>query len=127
LTGPAPAGKIYYVSAIDPDVAGQLAEELPRDVFVGIVRSFEQDLARLVRQMVDATRANDVEEYRRAAHGLAGAAGSIGAKTLEAMARQAMRRDDRTPAQQMILGIGAEAKAALAELAVLANGAAGPA
>ena len=110
------------MNAIDPDVAGQLAEELAPDIFVVIVRSFEQDLARLVRQMVDAARANDVEEYRRAAHGLAGAAGSIGAKALETMARQAMRRDDRTPAQQMILSIGAEAKAALSELAVLSRG-----
>ena len=109
------------MSAIDPEVAGQLAEELPRDVFVRIVRTFEQDLAKLVRQMVDAARAGDVAEYRRAAHGLAGAAGSIGAKALEILARQAMRPDDRTPAQQMILGIGQEAKAALSELAVLAS------
>ena len=108
------------MSAIDPDVAGQLAAELPRDVFVGIVRTFEQDLARLVRQMIDAVRSGDTEEYRRAAHSLAGAAGSIGAKALEALARQAMRPDDRTPAQQMILGIGQEAKAALGELAALA-------
>jgi HPt (histidine-containing phosphotransfer) domain-containing protein len=110
------------VSAIDPDVAGQLAEELPRDVFVSIVRSFEQDLARLVCQMVDAAQAENVDEYRRAAHGLAGAAGSIGAKALESLARQAMRSDDRTPAQQMILGIGQEAKAALSELSALAAG-----
>ena len=95
-------------------------------MFVGIIRSFEQDLARLVRQMVDAARADDVEDYRRAAHSLAGAAGSIGAKSLEAMARQAMRRDDRTPAQQMILGIGAEARAALSELSVLAQGTSRP-
>ncbi|WP_198381245.1 Hpt domain-containing protein [Roseomonas sp. KE2513] len=113
------------MSAIDPEVAGQLAEELPRDVFLGIIRSFEQDLARLVRQMVEAAHTDDAEEYRRAAHSLAGAAGSIGARSLEAMARQAMRRDDRTPAQQMILGIGAEAKAALSELSVLARGASG--
>ncbi|SHJ84505.1 Hpt domain-containing protein [Roseomonas rosea] len=108
------------MSAIDPDVAGQLAEDLPRDVFVSIIQSFEQDLARLVRQMVEAVHAGNTEEYRRAAHGLAGAAGSIGAKTLEALARQAMRSDDRTPAQQMILGIGEAAKVALAELAALA-------
>jgi HPt (histidine-containing phosphotransfer) domain-containing protein len=108
------------VSAIDPEVAGQLAAELPRDVFVGIVRTFEQDLARLVRQMIDAARAGQVEEYRRAAHGLAGAAGSIGAKSLESLARQAMRSDDRTPVQQMILGIGDAAKAALTELAAMA-------
>jgi HPt (histidine-containing phosphotransfer) domain-containing protein len=110
------------VSAIDPEVASQLAEELPRDVFVSIVRTFEEDLARLVRQMVDAARGGDVVEYRRAAHSLAGAAGSIGAKALETLARQAMRSDDRTPAQQMILGIGHEAKLALSELAELAAG-----
>lgn len=110
------------MSAIDPEVASQLAAELPRDVFVVIVRTFEQDLARLVRQMVDAARVGDVPEYRRAAHGLAGAAGSIGAKALETLARQAMRSDDRTPAQQMILGIGQEAKEALSELAELAAG-----
>jgi len=109
------------VSAIDPDVAAQLAMELPRDVFISIVRGFEQDLARLVGQMIDAARANDAEDYRRAAHGLAGAAGSIGARPLESLARQAMRRDDRTPAQQMILRIGDEARAALAELAALAG------
>ncbi len=94
-------------------------------MFLGIIRSFEQDLARLVRQMVEAARTDDAEEYRRAAHSLAGAAGSIGARSLEAMARQAMRHDDRTPAQQMILRIGAEAKAALSELSVLARGAGG--
>ncbi|TPG60572.1 hypothetical protein EAH89_04225 [Roseomonas nepalensis] len=109
------------MSAIDPQVAGQLAEELPHDVFVRIIHTFEQDLARLVRQMVDAARAGDADGYRRAAHSLAGAAGSIGAKTLESLARQAMCRDDRTPAQQMLLGIGAEATAALSELAVLAR------
>jgi HPt (histidine-containing phosphotransfer) domain-containing protein len=108
------------VSAIDPDVAGQLAGELPRDVFVSIVRSFEQDLARLVREMVEAARTGQAEDYRNAAHALAGASGAIGAKTLEALARQAMRSDDRTPAQQMILGIGEAAKAALTELASLA-------
>jgi len=100
-------------------VAGQLAEELPRDVFIAIVRSFEHDLARLVRQMVASAKAGDAEEYRRAAHGLAGAAGSIGAKGLEALARRAMDRNDRTPAQHTILGIGEEARAALSELATL--------
>ncbi|MFH5926005.1 Hpt domain-containing protein [Roseomonas xinghualingensis] len=109
------------MNAIDLETTGQLAAELPRDVFVGIVRTFEQDLARLVRQMVEAAREGQVEEYRQAAHGLAGAAGSIGAKSLEALARQAMRPDDRVPAQQMILSIGEEAKAVLSELAVLAG------
>ncbi|WP_424136931.1 Hpt domain-containing protein [Roseomonas chloroacetimidivorans] len=108
------------MNAIDPEVASQLAAELPRDVFVSIVQTFEQDLARLVRQMVDAARADSAEEYRRAAHALAGAAGSIGARTLESLARQAMHPADRTPVQQMILGIGDAAKAALSELSSLA-------
>jgi len=127
LTEPLPSRKFDHVRAIDPEVAGQLAEELPRDVFVGIVRSFEHDLARLVRQMVEAAKAGDAEEYRRAAHGLAGASGSIGAKGLEALARRAMDRDDRTPAQSAILRIGEEAKAALSELAALVAEREGPA
>ncbi|WP_426959247.1 Hpt domain-containing protein [Muricoccus radiodurans] len=110
--------------AIDPEVAGQLAAELPRDVFIGIVKTFEEDLARLVRQMVEAARAGRPEDYRRAAHGLAGAAGSIGAKSLEALARQAMRSDDATPVQQMLTEVGQEARAALTALSALAAGAA---
>nr|WP_280842978.1 Hpt domain-containing protein [Pararoseomonas baculiformis] len=98
-----------------------MAAELPRDVFVSIVQSFEQDLARLVRQMTDAARDGDVSGYRQAAHALAGASGSIGARSLEALARQAMRPDDDVPARQMILSIGQEAKQALEELAVLAG------
>lgn len=119
LTACHSGGQFARVSAIDSETTGQLAAELPRDVFLSIVRTFEQDLARLVRQMVESARTGQVEEYRQAAHGLAGAAGSIGARTLESLARQAMQPDDRTPAQQMILSIGEEAKAALAELAVL--------
>ncbi len=107
------------MSALDPEVAASLAAELPHDVFVSIVRTFETDLARLGREMVEAAKAADTEGYRRAAHGLAGAAGSIGALRLEALARQAMRRDDTVPPATMLREIGGEAKAALTELALL--------
>lgn len=107
--------------AIDPEIAGQLANDLPREVFVTVVRTFETDLARLVRQMVAAANAGDLEEYRRGAHGLAGAAGAIGAKPLETLARQAMDPRDATPPHQLIPVIGAAAEAALIELARLAR------
>jgi HPt (histidine-containing phosphotransfer) domain-containing protein len=108
------------VKAIDPEIARQLAAELPRDVFVGVVRTFEADLARLVQQMVDALDTGDMETYRRNAHSLAGAAGSIGARRLEAMARQAMSLE-AAPASGSVLELGAEAKAALAELMALSS------
>ena len=107
------------MSALDPEVARSLAADLPRDVFVTIVKTFEQDLARLVREMVEGARASDEEAYRRAAHGLAGAAGSIGALKLEALAREAMRAGDTVPPVQRLREIGAEARAALTELAAL--------
>ncbi|WP_376095272.1 Hpt domain-containing protein [Roseomonas sp. CCTCC AB2023176] len=107
------------MSALDPEVARSLAADLPHDVFVSIVRTFEQDLARLVREMVEAAKVSNEDGYRRAAHGLAGAAGSIGAKRLEALAREAMRYDDVMPPAQRLRDIGAEARAALTELAAL--------
>jgi HPt (histidine-containing phosphotransfer) domain-containing protein len=104
------------VSAIDPEIASQLAADLPRDVFVNVVRTFEADLARLVRQMAEAASSGDQEEFRRGAHGLAGAAGAIGALKLEALARQAMNPRSTTEPEQAILGLSAAAEAALAEL-----------
>jgi HPt (histidine-containing phosphotransfer) domain-containing protein len=108
------------VKAIDPEIARQLAAELPHDVFVGVVRTFEADLARLVQQMVDALTRGDMAAYRRNAHSLAGAAGAIGARQLEAMARKAMNQDV-VPASGAVLALGAEAKAALAELMTLSS------
>jgi HPt (histidine-containing phosphotransfer) domain-containing protein len=108
------------VKAIDPEIARQLAAELPHDVFVGVVRTFEADLARLVQQMVDALKAGEMDSYRRNAHSLAGAAGAIGARRLEALARQAMS-PGAPPAAAAVLELGAEARAALAELMSLSS------
>ncbi|MBE9604484.1 Hpt domain-containing protein [Acetobacteraceae bacterium H6797] len=109
------------MSAIDPEIAGQLATDLPRDVFRTIVQTFEVDLARLVSEMIAAVKANDLEEYRRGAHGLAGAAGAIGARDLERAARRAMDPKDQTPPVTMIRDIGSLAQAALTELSALAR------
>lgn len=107
--------------AIDPDIAGQLASDLPRDVFRTIVQTFEVDLARLVSEMITAVKAGQIEDYRRAAHGLAGAAGAIGALQLERVARRAMDSRDQTPPGIMIREIGTLAQDALGELALLAK------
>jgi HPt (histidine-containing phosphotransfer) domain-containing protein len=108
------------VSAIDPDIAGQLAADLPRDDFVRIVRTFEEDLGRLARVLEESVAAGDEDGYRRAAHSLAGAAAAVGATRLEQVARVAM--DHRNPADPRVLAVQVrhEAAAALAELADLA-------
>lgn len=108
------------MKAIDPEIARQLAAELPHDVFVGVVRTFEADLARLVQQMVDALETGEIESYRRNAHSLAGAAGSIGARRLETLARQAMSLD-MPPSAAAVQELGNEARAALAELMSLSS------
>lgn len=110
------------VKAIDPEIARQLAAELPHDVFVGVVRTFEADLARLVDQMVDALEAREMDSYRRNAHSLAGAAGSIGARRLEGLARQAMS-PEVAPTTAAVQELGKEARAALAELMSLSSAA----
>lgn len=104
------------MSAIDPDIARQLAADLPREVFVNILHTFEADLARLVRQMVAAAGTGDIQDYRNGAHGLAGASGAIGALRLEALARLAMNPQDTTPPDQALPALIEAAEAALLEL-----------
>jgi HPt (histidine-containing phosphotransfer) domain-containing protein len=109
------------VSAIDPEIAGQLAADLPLDDFVRILRTFEADLGRLAAELDQAVAQRSLDGYRRAAHSLAGAAAAVGARRLEAVARIAMdhRRTDNPLmiAQQ----VRHEAALALAELAELAE------
>jgi HPt (histidine-containing phosphotransfer) domain-containing protein len=97
-----------------------LASDLPRDDFVRIVRTFEDDLGRLARLLEASVAAGDEDGYRRAAHSLAGASAAVGAKRLEQVARVAM--DHRSTADPRVLAIQVrqEASAALSELAALA-------
>ncbi|MBO1075766.1 Hpt domain-containing protein [Roseomonas marmotae] len=106
------------MKAIDPAFVRQLASELPRDAFIGVVRTFQADLARLVQQMVASSAAGEMEAYRRGAHGLAGAAGSIGARRLEELARRAMLPDSAA-APDSVGVLEDEAASVLSELAGL--------
>ncbi len=109
------------MNAIDPDIPAQLAADLPRDDVVRILRTFEEDLGRLARELSAAAGAGEAEAYRRAAHSLAGAAAAVGAKRLEQAARIAMDRRDATEPRLLAARIAEEAAAALAELSRLAD------
>lgn len=109
------------MSALDPEVASQLAEDLPPEVFRRIIATFEDDLARLTRELQLAAAAGDAQAYHRAAHSLAGAAAAVGARRLEAQARIAMDpRQPEAPAA-VLPRLSAESQAALSELRVLAG------
>jgi hypothetical protein len=111
----------WDVSAIDPEIAGQLASELPRDDFVRIVRTFEDDLGRLAVQLEAAVAGGDIDGYRRAAHSLAGAAAAVGARRLEQVARVGMDHRSTVDPATVALHVRHEARAALLELAELAE------
>ena len=108
------------VSALDPSIAEQLAQDLPPEDFRRIVETFEDDLGRLAGELDRHGLAGNLDGYRRAAHSLAGAAAAVGATMLERTARIAMDpRANLTPAQ-LVPMIRAQARAALEELAALA-------
>lgn len=107
------------MNALDPQVALQLAAELPPDVFAEVAHTFEADLGRLVWEMRQAVLREDAESYRRGAHALAGAAGSIGARVLESLARQAMKPAGPAPTHQHLQEVEAALQATLAELRTL--------
>ncbi len=109
------------MSAIDPDIAGQLAADLPREDFVRILRTFEADLGRLALALEAAAGGGDTDGYRRAAHSLAGAAAAVGARRLERVARVAMDSRSQADPISLALQVRDEAQAALRELAELAG------
>lgn len=104
------------MSILDPQIASQLAAELPSDVFAEVVRAFEADLGRLTGEMRQAALREDAESYRRNAHALAGAAGSIGASALEGLARQAMKAPEAVRDPETLTEIEAALQATLHEL-----------
>ncbi len=98
----------------DLGFAAQLAEDLSEEDLRLVLSVFRTDVQRLTGTMAGAATAADGTAFRRAAHGLAGAAGAVGAARLEAACRQAMA--------------GGEAlEGALAEIQVLAEAALGDA
>ncbi|MDJ0386716.1 Hpt domain-containing protein [Roseomonas sp. E05] len=80
----------HDVDVLDPQIALQLAAELPPNVFDEVVRTFAADLSRLTGEMRQAAQRADAEGCRRSAHALAGTAASIGAQALERQARLAL-------------------------------------
>lgn len=109
------------MSALDPTVAGQLAEDLPPDVFRTIIATFEEDMTRLVQELQAAHEAGDGDGYHRAAHSLAGAAAAVGAVGLEREARIAMDHRQPEPAETVLPRLMTEARGALEALHALIN------
>jgi hypothetical protein len=78
------------VCDLDRDTAESLARMTPAGHFARIVDSFAADLTRLAHDIEVGQRSGDQAAIRRAAHGLAGAASSVGAARLAELARQGM-------------------------------------
>ena len=108
------------MSALDPSIAEQLAQDLPAADFRRIVETFEDDLGRLAGELEHAGLSGNLDAYRRAAHSLAGAAAAVGAVLLERTARVAMDPRSSLPPVQLVPIIRAQAKVAIEELAELA-------
>jgi HPt (histidine-containing phosphotransfer) domain-containing protein len=107
------------VPALDPATIDQLAASLPAEELARILRSFEDDLARLAADYEAAAGAGERDSARRAAHALAGAAAAIGARRLEAAARRAMLAPDAAADPALTAAIRGETAAALGALAAM--------
>lgn len=74
----------------DLGFAAQLAEDLTPEDLRLVLGVFRTDVQRLTAALAAALAAADEAGFRRAAHGLAGAAGAVGAARLEQASRVAM-------------------------------------
>ncbi|HEY0421253.1 MAG TPA: Hpt domain-containing protein, partial [Acetobacteraceae bacterium] len=81
-----------------PRFAMQLMEDLEPDDLRLILSVFQSDVARLTGVLRLTAKAGDDTGFRRAAHGLAGASGAVGADALERACRAAMARPGMAPA-----------------------------
>lgn len=75
---------------VDPVFAADLANDLSAVDYVRLLHLFRQDVTQLSEAISRAAAAADEAGFRRAAHGLAGAAGAVGAQELEAACRTVM-------------------------------------
>jgi hypothetical protein len=103
---------------------GQLAEDLSPEDLRSVLSVFATDVRRLVGNLTATAAAEDVTGFQRVAHGLAGAAGAVGASALEQACRAAMTRPGLAPADLKPTAsvIGGLADAALADLAAFIDG-----
>ncbi len=97
--------------------AAQLAQDLGPDDVRMILSVFRADLTRLDGELHEAAAAQDATAFRRAAHGLAGAAGAVGAAELEAACRAAMARTGADMMGPDLAAIHGLAEASLDDLA----------
>lgn len=104
----------------DLGFAAQLAEDLSQDDLRMVLGVFGADVHRLKDALAAAAGAADQVAFRRAAHGLAGAAGAVGALRLEQACRRAMT--DGAPMAAALADIDALAAGALGDLAAFLAG-----
>ena len=64
------------------DTLRELADEDTPDFFTDLIQSYNDDAARLGRELLEAIDANDVELVARTAHTLKSSSGNIGAGNL---------------------------------------------
>lgn len=108
----------------DLGFATQLADDLSPEDLRMVLSVFRTDVERLTATLSGAAQAGDVAAFRRAAHGLAGAAGAVGAAALEQACRAAMDGDGAIATAMDAQGairaamaeIGAVARVALGDL-----------
>ncbi len=82
------------MSNINIDVLNQLADDIAAEDLRPVLAAFESDMQRLGAEMSVAASAGDLASYRRSAHAIAGAAGAVGAVTIERTARNASKIAD---------------------------------
>lgn len=99
----------------DHGFAAQLSEDLSEEDLRLVLSVFRADVQRLTDSMAGAVAAGDDTAFRRAAHGLAGAAGAVGAAGLEAACRSGMAVAG--PLAGLLAEIRAVAEAALGDVA----------
>ena len=101
----------------DNGFAVQLAEDLSEEDLRLVLSVFRTDVQRLTDTMARAATTADGPAFRRAAHGLVGAAGAVGAAQLEAACRAAMA--ETGPALALLAEIRVRAEAALGDVALV--------
>lgn len=108
------------VSALDQDFVAQLVEDLAPEELRLIVRTFGRDLERLMASLEQAAAAGDHAGFGRRAHTLAGAAGAVGARPLQRMARRLSEADTGEDLPLALRVLRAQAREALGALEALA-------
>ncbi len=82
------------MSAVDPLILQQLADDMPPAALRELLATFQADLARLASELEAACGRGAEDACRELNHAIAGAAAGMGALRLEQAARAAMQPED---------------------------------